>query len=85
MLGGRAQTPHNNVRVACLLGLRPRCVLTTARGRRKGQPRAPRPPTQAVASSAARPGGAEAPPAVPLGGAAAARSAKDSGSYSSAA
>ncbi|KAJ1192949.1 hypothetical protein NDU88_002255 [Pleurodeles waltl] len=47
-----------------ILGLRPRRVLTTARGRRKEQPRAPRPLTRAVASPAARLGDAAASPAV---------------------
>ncbi|KAJ1215400.1 hypothetical protein NDU88_003009 [Pleurodeles waltl] len=58
-----------------ILGLRPRRVLTMACGRRKGPPRAPRPLTRAASSPAVRPGDTVAPPAIRLGGAAAARCA----------
>ncbi|KAJ1193370.1 hypothetical protein NDU88_002668 [Pleurodeles waltl] len=46
-----------------VLGLRPRRILTAARGRRKGQPRAPQPLTRAAAFPAAQPGDATASPA----------------------
>ncbi|KAJ1171080.1 hypothetical protein NDU88_002951 [Pleurodeles waltl] len=39
-----------------ILGLRPRRIKETARGRRKGPPRGPRHSTLAAASPAARPG-----------------------------
>ncbi|KAJ1216797.1 hypothetical protein NDU88_004396 [Pleurodeles waltl] len=55
-----------------ILGLRPRRVLTTVCGRRKGAPRAPQPLTRAAASPTARPGDAAAPLPVQPGGAAAA-------------
>ncbi|KAJ1102575.1 hypothetical protein NDU88_000024 [Pleurodeles waltl] len=49
MLGGGADTPQYS-------RLWPRRIQKTARGRRKGPPRAPRPLTQAAASPAAQPG-----------------------------
>ncbi|KAJ1174174.1 hypothetical protein NDU88_005997 [Pleurodeles waltl] len=56
-----------------ILGLRPRRIQTTARGRRKGPLRVPQPLTRAAASPAARPEDAAAFPAARPGGAAAAR------------
>ncbi|KAJ1199688.1 hypothetical protein NDU88_003521 [Pleurodeles waltl] len=58
-----------------ILGLWPRRILTTARGRRTGPPRVPPPLTWAAALPAARPGDAAASPAFRAGGAAAAHGA----------
>ncbi|KAJ1201348.1 hypothetical protein NDU88_005160 [Pleurodeles waltl] len=56
-----------------ILGLRPRRVLMTARGQRKGPLRAPRPLTRTAASPTARLWAAAAPHAVRPGGAVAAQ------------
>ncbi|KAJ1142684.1 hypothetical protein NDU88_008997 [Pleurodeles waltl] len=60
-----------------ILGLRPRCALRTARGRRKGPPRKRRSLTRIAALPTAWPRAAAASPAVWPGCAAAARGATD--------